>query len=851
MAVIRLTQFGGILPSVQSRALPDNSAQVAHNLDLRFGDFRPLRGPGASVSAVANGTRSIFRTPSGTWLSSLNDVNYVNGQINDAASDRVYLTGRGAHPEAWQDGAYRRLGVPQPSVAPVLSTTVEGELTSDELDAARPTILADLKAAILSNLGTQALGNNPSPTSPSGSGPSDPLANYVELHLRFDGAAGSSLFTDSSKNNVTVTPGTVVLQAGSLLSSGNQVGRFNGGRGLSVPPVAASAGQDWAVEFYATADVPVTSLTYGNQNGSLSKLQYTGSNAFFTRANRSTSDKDFSLALGSTITAGTLFKVQVINRAGQNTQFSVNGTPIGTTANMDLNIAHIGWDSTSGGATFTGTMEELRVTVGALRTASATMAVFPSAGASNGFWLPHGSATTPALPSTKAGDWNYLVSMTLLSGAYVVSSPANAFLAGAAFRSRRVSYAGAEYLAVPMAYQAIAKPLSYAAAAAAISAIVSPDDGVSQLIPDATVVLMATEISDKLDPAKSPVLGYATEIIAKEGVVNTLIGASDSSATRSTQTLTAITELEAATKKANDYYDVVQASADDFVLGLYSKYVEGVLPVVAVRREESRAYVYTYVTDWGEESAPSPASELVTVDQNDTVTVVPTAPPGGRNVVGWRLYRSSTTNVGSAYQLVEDTLAANAILDGVVFDYYDIGGLTYTDSKKQSELQESLQTLTWVEPDSRMAGLVGLPNGIMAGYFDKTVCFSEPFAPYAWPIEYQLTTEYRIVGLGVFGQTLVVLTEGNPYYASGADSASMSLQKIESSQSCTSRRTVVSMEGGVVYASPDGLCLAGPDGVSLLTTGAFSREDWQDLDTESAFAGFHEGVYYLFVPEVV
>ena len=54
------------------------------------------------------------------------------------------------------------------------------------------------------------------------------------------------------------------------------------------------------------------------------------------------------------------------------------------------------------------------------------------------------------------------------------------------------------------------------------------------------------------------------------------------------------------------------------------------------------------------------------------------------------------------------------------------------------------------------------------------------------------------------------------------------------------------MEGGVVYASPDGLCLAGPSGVNLLTLGAFEREDWQELNPTEAFGGFHEGVYYLF-----
>lgn len=852
MAVLKLTQFGGILPSVETRDLPDDAAQTAHNLDLRYGDHRPLRDTGESVATVDAGTHSIFRTPSGVWLSSVYDVDYVNGQINDAESERVYLTGRSTYPEAWQDATYRRLGVPRPTVAAELTPTEVGEFTDTELEAARPGVLAAIKAAILDNLGTEVLGHDPSPTTPTGGGGGDPLANFVELHLRFDGTPGTSDFVDSSKNLYPVVPGTVTIASGSGLTGGNQVASFTGGRGLDVPGVDAAATQDWAVEFYATASVNITQLGYGNQSGSLSKLRYNAaSRSFFQRKNRNSSDKDFSIALGAPILAGTLFKVQVINRAGLNLQFVIDGVPVGTANNLALNVGHIGWDPGGVADPHQGTIEEFRVTVGALRTADATLAVFPDASPPAGFWLPHGTSTSPSLPTSKEGDWNYMVSLTLLNGAYVPSSPLNTFFNSPAFRSRRVTYMGAEYLAVPMAYQAIAKPLNYAAAVAALTAILNPDDGVSQLIPDATIATMATAISDRLDPTKEPVLGYATDIDAKETVVDTQVVSTDSSASRATQMLTSIAELEAATKRATDYYSVVQSSADDYVLGLYVQYVESVLPTTVVRRVESRAYVYTYVTDWGEESAPSPASELIDVDQNDTVTVVPTYPPVDRNVVGWRLYRSSTTNVGAAYQLVEDKDAVNAILDNGVFDYFDIeAALTYTDAKKQAELQETLQTLTWVEPPSTLKGLVGLPNGIMAGFFGKTVCFSEPFAPYAWPIEYQLTTEHNIVGLGVFGQTLVVLTEGYPYYASAADSASMSLQKIESTQSCVAKRTIVNMEGGTVYASPDGLCIAGPSGISLLTEGAYAREDWQLLEPQTRRGGFHEGVYYL-VPDTV
>jgi hypothetical protein len=284
---------------------------------------------------------------------------------------------------------------------------------------------------------------------------------------------------------------------------------------------------------------------------------------------------------------------------------------------------------------------------------------------------------------------------------------------------------------------------------------------------------------------------------------------------------------------------------------LYTQYVEGVIPVATAIQIETRAYVYTYVTDWGEESAPSPASALVETDQNDTVQITVFAPPTGRNIVGWRLYRSSTTSFGAAYQLIADKAVGNAVLNGVNFNYFAITNLIYSDALRQEELQEPLQTLTWAEPPENLIGLVGLPNGILAGFFGKTVCFSEPFAPYAWPLEYQLPVEHNIVGLGVFGQTLVVLTEGWPYYGSGADSASMSLQKLEQPQACISKRSIVSMDNGVLYASPDGLCMAGPSGITVMSQAAFSKEDWQTAVGTAPLGMYHEGRYFIINTDVI
>jgi len=89
-------------------------------------------------------------------------------------------------------------------------------------------------------------------------------------------------------------------------------------------------------------------------------------------------------------------------------------------------------------------------------------------------------------------------------------------------------------------------------------------------------------------------------------------------------------------------------------------------------------------------------------------------------------------------------------------------------------------------------------------------------------------------------------TTANPYFIYGADSASMTAQKLDSNQACVSARSIATVEGGVLYASPDGLCVADPTGVKVASSGLFTREDWQKLDPATMFAIEHENIYYLF-----
>lgn len=254
--------------------------------------------------------------------------------------------------------------------------------------------------------------------------------------------------------------------------------------------------------------------------------------------------------------------------------------------------------------------------------------------------------------------------------------------------------------------------------------------------------------------------------------------------------------------------------------------------------EENRAYVCTYVTDRGEESAWSPASELIECDQNDTVTVTIPAAPSGRFISYFRLYRSSTTNTSQAFQDVPNPGDNQG---------WPIGTLTITDDKKQGELQEPGPTQLWDEPPADLRGIVAGANGVLAGFRENEFCPCVPEEYYAYPVSMRVTTESPIVGLAYLDQTYFVGTRGYPYFITGADAQTFIAEKLDADQPCTSRKGIVAMRGGFVWPTPSGLCFANQGGVELITgpdgLNLFSRDEWQALDPSSIVAREREGAY--------
>jgi len=354
-------------------------------------------------------------------------------------------------------------------------------------------------------------------------------------------------------------------------------------------------------------------------------------------------------------------------------------------------------------------------------------------------------------------------------------------------------------------------------------------------------------------PEVDRMVNSLVQVVDKEyyvGWANYPKGTLDATAVETTSKT--LVDLQQQAKKINTeiqtYYESILKDKDNTINDAFQAALSvpgGNTPAVGVElRDVYRTYIYTYVTDRDEESAPSPAvATPLKIDQNDNVLVEWLAPPVNRpDINRVRIYRNSSGNSSSGFMLI------HPLADIPVASKYDNtkSNPNYLDNFADDRLGEPCPTFNWEMPHSSLKGLVALPNGIMAGFVGNTIYFSEPNIPYAWNPEYAIVVEYEVVGMVAFGQSIFVGTKGNPYVINGADSAGMSAIKLELNQSCVSKRSLRTIGNSVIYASPDGLVLYQNGNASVYTSGIISKADWQALSPSTINGVEFENRYYAF-----
>lgn len=285
------------------------------------------------------------------------------------------------------------------------------------------------------------------------------------------------------------------------------------------------------------------------------------------------------------------------------------------------------------------------------------------------------------------------------------------------------------------------------------------------------------------------------------------------------------------------------------------------------------AYYYAYVSRYGEEGPGSAITEITnqTVGSRVQVDDIPTPPAGcalqttvGDYAPKVRIYRTATDGSGgSEFLLVCEADWFSASVDYAVGDYtiyandlwecttvhpaaaWNAAHFTQGEDVAVTDLGAPNDSYLWDRAPIEMTNLRSHPNGYFVASKDRTLYFSEPFAPWAWPTDYQIPLPAKIVGLGVFGSTIVVGTDANIYTFSGPHPTSLYKQKL-SYQPCLSQRGMIETDDGVMFPASEGFQLVNQNGVMNVTADLFSPDDWADYELDTMHAVWYNKSYYGF-----
>ena len=233
--------------------------------------------------------------------------------------------------------------------------------------------------------------------------------------------------------------------------------------------------------------------------------------------------------------------------------------------------------------------------------------------------------------------------------------------------------------------------------------------------------------------------------------------------------------------------------------------------------EETRGYVFTFVSIYGEEGQPSPpVTGEGFPDGTWTLGNLNQMPINAetKDIDRIRIYRTVVGASGSPIFIMVDELP--------------LGTATYDDTKTDEEIIDNsiLPSTEWAMPPDGLQGLLVAAGGFLVGFKGRDLYFSEPYRPHAWPASYVLTMEWPIVGLGQLGNTVVVMTQGAPQAATGVHPSAMTLEKTNTPEPCLHKGSIVNAPEGVYYAGASGLMLIAGSGPQNVLQNVVDREDW-------------------------
>lgn len=256
---------------------------------------------------------------------------------------------------------------------------------------------------------------------------------------------------------------------------------------------------------------------------------------------------------------------------------------------------------------------------------------------------------------------------------------------------------------------------------------------------------------------------------------------------------------------------------------------------------EARSYLVTHVTACHEESAPSDPSNVVDVRNGDAVALLDNSTPPA-HAVARRWYRAVATSEGLGVWLFVAEVP--------------IGQAGFVDDVPALALGEVLVTEDHYPPPDCLDGVAVLGNQMSVVWSGDQFWLSEPRLPHAYPPLWRKRVRFPV--LSILGATAqiegaetylgYVVTTGTPYFLSGAVPEEVTPREYSVWEPGASRHCAAGMEGGIIYASTQGLiALSGSNVASVLNTESTDIE-WQQFDPAGLRLAYWGGRVWGFAP---
>lgn len=205
-------------------------------------------------------------------------------------------------------------------------------------------------------------------------------------------------------------------------------------------------------------------------------------------------------------------------------------------------------------------------------------------------------------------------------------------------------------------------------------------------------------------------------------------------------------------------------------------------------------------------------------------------------VTHWLLYRLGSA--GGEFQFcAKIAVATTTYDDDLLVSELGASPVTYYTSDQQNEILFS-------KPDP-FDGLCGPHAGMLFGWKDSTLYWSEPGKPDGWPAYYSMNFPSVIKSVVPFSSSLIVLCESGPFRVDGTHPELLQQGEAMGAEPCLSSSGTKTSKG-VVYMSDSGVVLFNGYETQGLTDALFGEAYFSDWAKAGVFFAENDGRIFVF-----